>query len=77
MKKLFLTTKNRINKSIINKACNHFKKKEGALNMVEIIIILVIVVALAVIFQDVLKDIIDSMGASVKEAVENLFNTTS
>ena len=73
MKKLFLTTKNKISNNIINRACKHFKKKEGALNMVEIIIILVIVVALAVIFQDILKDIIDSMGASVKTAVEGLF----
>lgn len=75
---MFKNLKNKINSAktkLLLKACDSkLTKKDGALSMIEIIIILVIVVALAVIFKDILKNTLQDIGAQIKEATENLFS---
>lgn len=57
------------------KLCNSkLVKKDGALNMIEIIIILVVVCALAVIFKSILDGTLTDIGAQIKSATENLFS---
>ena len=75
---MFKNLKNKINSAKANfamKLCNSkLAKKDGALNMIEIIIILVVVCALAVIFKSILDGTLTDIGAQIKEATENLFN---
>lgn len=49
------------------------KNKEGAVNITEIIIILIIACALAVIFKDILIEIMVSLGTKIKESINSLW----
>ena len=75
---MFKSLKSKINSAktkLLLKACNtKLSKKDGALNMIEIIIILVVVCALAVAFKSILDGTLADIGAQIKAATENLFN---
>lgn len=75
---MFKSLKNKINSAKANlavKLCNSkLAKKDGALNMIEIIIILVVVCALAVLFKSILDGTLSDIGAQIKSATENLFS---
>ena len=75
LKDKFNSAKTNVSLKIASKLCNSkLAKRDGALNMIEIIIILVVICALAVIFKSILDGALTDIGAQIKEATENLFN---
>ena len=55
---------------------NKFKKKKGAVNILEILVIAIIVIVVAWIFKDQLSTLVTSLTGKIATQVENLFGTT-
>ena len=55
---------------------NTFKsmKKLGAINVLEIIVLAIIVIAVAWVFRDVLTDIVNIMGEKIRNSINDLFS---
>lgn len=55
---------------------NTFKsmKRLGAINVLEIIVLAIIVIAVAWVFKDVLTDIVNIMGEKIRNSINDLFS---